>query len=344
MRILLTGFNARSTGSKLLRMTYVSTSGALLRGLSDLGHEVDMRPPVFGEDLSAYDLALIALALLGARGTYHHEKCAWVLKAMADRCVLYFDDWSTYLLAYDMDYRLNVIRDKYLRWRGWENLPRNVRTTLVEEMNRIISPSCPWPLLLPTFAWGDHSLITTARPGFALHPSRVYTLDPTYLAELPPVPVPAPAARREHAWVHATLQDNDRWLERQQCGWPVKRFGNVRLGDPCVDEEMVVNEYARAWGITCPEYKISGSGWWRMRYHYAAALGCVMLTTGADARALGEAFQFTARDYEAMALKRLREVAQAQGDRVRETMDTRRQALAKLARMVDDNARKRRSR
>lgn len=270
-------------------MNYVSTSGALYLGLKALGHDVDFRPPVFGEDLSSYDLAVVCVACLDRRGTYHHEKCAWVLEQMEDRVILYFDDWATGNFHKDTNYRLNRITDKYLKWRGYADQPKNVLACMFKQLNRIVgldwtrkgnvtenNRGCPWPILTPHFEFGDPKLVLGALKTFD-H----LVIDPTSLCDLPPIPTPAKTKRR--AWTHATLQNHEPWLNKQKLAWPIERFGNQRVGDGFMDEDALLHVYDRNFGVTQPLYPISGSGWWRIRAYYSAKLLNVLLVSPGDA-------------------------------------------------------------
>ncbi|KAI5364228.1 hypothetical protein Slin15195_G098860 [Septoria linicola] len=96
MHILLTGFNQNQcTRQYYLRqqLKVVPSHYSLYNCLLSLGHTVDQRPVVLGEDLSQYDECIVYIAGPRQRVSKHFYAGLWAV-SRHPKCVLSFDDWQ----------------------------------------------------------------------------------------------------------------------------------------------------------------------------------------------------------------------------------------------------------
>lgn len=342
MKILMTGMAARGIGSTKVRHKIVSLPDVLARELRDMGHEVDgpRRVPEAMDPGAAFldhDVVLVQLGWVSSlSSTYAHEAGMVMARAEAAgvRVVRYVDDWRSQWLADDIAHHV-------LSERGWSkhverfrhdvyaDIPHGARDAIRSALLRPIQDA---PLLVPIMGWGDHEkfdVSTKAR----LH--EVVPFDPQRITDYHATTW-ADDSARQRRWVVASLQDHDRWVERQGLGWPVLRLGaNPKLlgGVPVrgqknlvIPEEQVCQHYAESWGVLSPEYNSAGSGYWRTRWMQAMEAGAILWPGERDALAFGEplaasdgSWVLTPAAVESLSEGQLRDMAAAFGDRVWET-------------------------
>jgi hypothetical protein len=117
---------------------------------------------------------------------------------------------------------------------------------------------------------------------------------------------------KERTWVLGALSDQSRWVEKQNFQWPVLQYGHKSSGQPRLQEADLIKVYNDSWGVLCPPYKKSGTGWWRNRYNWSAYVGSILLCDYDDACVMGEPFILTPADIEGMDDKGLATIAQEQ--------------------------------
>jgi hypothetical protein len=106
--------------------------------------------------------------------------------------------------------------------------------------------------------------------------------------------------------VLASLGDHSKWADSLGAAWPIRevgpgrktRGGNRGDGGKVVSEREVVEAYASARGVLSPPYASAGSGYWRVRYNYAAAVGAIIYCGLDDGEAIGPSFTNDIRDIE----------------------------------------------
>jgi hypothetical protein len=175
------------------------------------------------------------------------------------------------------------------------------------------------PLLAPFFNWGTgpDSFFGVARERLN---ATFHTWDPSPWVFLPDGVTVAPWPRERH-WVLASLQNHDRWVKKLGVEWPIIQYGGVKKGgggiraggpDKVVPEADVVRAYASAAGVLSPPYKSAGSGYWRVRFNYAALAGAVMYPGLKDGEQIGPSFTNDMADIEAADDYELNELAARQ--------------------------------
>lgn len=311
MKILMTGFTARSVESKRLRYDYVTFCFLLRDALRVLGHQVEMRKVEMGEDLSSYDRAFVCVSLLSSLSSLHPHTAAYVLRTLGDKCFLYCDDWSIEKFGYDWGRKLGPDWEKYLKFRSEVGaLSKEQQSEFHDTLKQVISGQCPWPIIAPMFPWGDHGELLR---GSGVN-AKLLPVDPTgfHYAQFDDLRKPIDSVVRKRQWVLATLQDHDQWLKKVRPTWPVEGVGNKRKEQEVVPEAYVRRMYEDSWGVLSPKYAKAGCGWWRTRYQFAALAGAVLLCDEKDAP--GEPYRKSCFNIEHRDDKELRDLARDQQD------------------------------
>lgn len=287
MKILMTGCTARMVGSQRVAIDYLTVGQLIVMILEKLGHTVTWRAVEPGDDVSGYDLCLVGWAPLLSIGSGRAPGCAWALNQYPDRSVLYAEDWSfggfgkinSGIIKTTESWR------KFLKWRSWKYEERYLN--ILRETLQSLTPaaSCPWPVAVPAYSWGDHGLIFENNLN-----CDVWDYDPSCL--VPRIPFePTQSLQRSKAWVLSQLSDQTAWLKKLKLTWPVQAYGNKRLGQPVLDEKELLGVYAQNWGMLSSKYgKMTGSGWWRVRYLHAGWVGAIMYCDSIDGSRISESY------------------------------------------------------
>jgi hypothetical protein len=323
VKILCTGFTQRAVNSQKLRYDYLTASTLLPKALKALNHEVHHRAVTPGEDLSQYDLAIITVGPPKSLTARYLPGSAWAF-LKAKRVILACDDWSIEAAKGNAESTLRCM-ERFWPWyndRGkWND---EDKSNVVKMIELLLTPH-ELRMLAPMFPWGDHKILE--RHTF---PVKVVAWDPTPFVRIPHVSH-IELNQRDRQWVLASLQGEPKL---GALSWPVRRVGNKRAGEQYIPETEVLELYQLNWGVLCPPYKIAGSGWWRVRYHWSAICKNVLWSHLLDRTWMGEAYQHGARDFEEMTDDQLKATAQAQHDwffanaaPLQETLDNLREVL-----------------
>lgn len=312
MKILMTGFSARAVGSQRLRYDYVAFSDLMKRGLEEGGHEVDIRTVVADESFAEYDRIFCQVGWISSLSSMHSHEIGLALPRMAEKAVLYYDDWRH--SPFD-DIADHAGKDK--RWAGhigsfrkadYANLTEMETDLIRDTFLSIVDPrGCPWHVVVPMhLGWANVDRFKS--DGRLAHlRADVTAVDPTPFVPIPDIDIPV---ERRREWVFATLRNHDRWLAKieAEASWPINRLGGVKKGPggssagafgkmkAVRPEAEVIQAYADSRGMLVAPYDdyLDGSGWWRPRYTYAFAMGAVAHVTGPrDLFLLGEPFSNT---------------------------------------------------
>lgn len=333
MKILLTGFTQRMINSRRLIYDYLTSVYLLRAALEQLGHTVEHRVVTWGEDLTGYDLALVGVGPPRSFTARHVPGAAWAHQELPT--IFYADDWSVVNLGSSVNTTMRNWNSylKFLAGLGQPDLSvaatqgvQHLLTALVTDRDAI--------LLAPMFPWGNHQLLREGN--FA---PKLAAWDPTPLVMLPPAARSAAAVSgeaKQRRWINATLQKHDDWVKTLQLSWPVETLGNRRAGQVYLSETHVIQLYRESWGVLCPRYARAGSGWWRVRYHWAALTGAVLLADRADTGWMNTPHQVSGRHVESLAMGELASLAKAQHDWFFSATASRDATLTKLRRLVDD--------
>ena len=285
MRILFTGSTGRQTKEEVSSraLDRINDPTIMVESLRASGHEVTRRPVRQGEDLSQYDLCIVGLGQFGSINYCGEVLNALYACAVAPRLLVLHEDWKiegTMAGLEKTDLRAAVKK----KWKdgkpfyGGADHP-NLDLDLLEDAKAKIlrgDVSC----LVPAFDWGDKNIIRNV-----LRTSDVRNVDltPRVIKGYGMTAVRPTLRRRAH--VLAALGDFSSRVKKQRLTWPVEYFGH---NGPKLDSELeVFHTCGGSWSVLCPEYPTAGSGWFRVRYAYAALNRTTIWTSDKDLRALG---------------------------------------------------------
>ena len=138
MKILVSGATGIQVGREPI-MNYVSFHPLFVKILRELGHEVDNRPVVIGEDLSKYDRLVIAsapIASMGARWTY---SALWAM-SWWDRVPVgsLIDDWDARPIGSSIRIAASGAWNRLFRILETEMDPRFEKQWVEEEENEAV--------------------------------------------------------------------------------------------------------------------------------------------------------------------------------------------------------------
>lgn len=243
------------------------------------------------------------------------------------------------------------------------NLPEFKETwlkVLLQLPHTDVTPKCAWPVLVPTHSWGNPRAYSRHFGG------AVTVWDPTNIAipmqfgddkiqlsadgrlkckyclvegsgvmstgsEMDQCFCKRP---RQRGWVLSTLQDQEGWLKKQKCGWPVVTIGNKRKAakgegvDYVPERELIEQYYTKYWGHLAFGYPLADGGWWRMRYVHAAKAGIVTCCDQADAQHMPLPYQHSRVMLERKSDEALCDIAQQQHDALMASAWPQEQAVA----------------
>jgi len=296
MRILITGFSARSSNSQRLQKQYLCPEPLFQKLLEELGHTVEHRAVVIGEDLSGFDRAFLFVNYIKSTASKYAAETAYAFQEVPSYPV--FCDWSGQLISETRNAFENWERhSRFAEW-AWKYTPYHIE--LVRSMTEAFLNE-PLTCVGLVYPWGNHQLLGDKN-------FRIHSIDPSCLVEFPPI-VQHDPAERSREWIYAVLQKHA-WVERLGLTWPIVRYG--LKGQIHLSEPELMQEYARAWGSLTLPCKTAGSGWWRPRFNHAAHAGSVMVCDPRDSKYMGAAYQISHRDVEKMSTQELAELADQQ--------------------------------
>ena len=286
MKILVSGATGIQVGREPI-MNYVSFHPLFVKILRELGHEVDNRPVVIGEDLSKYDRLVIAsapIASMGARWTY---SALWAM-SWWDRVPVgsLIDDWDARPIGSSIRIAASGAWNRLFRTLETEMVPRFDKEWVEEEENQAVLKKTVRRLrrdypqtIAPFFKWGDNP---AAIFGSAPLPFReIAAVDPSPIQTNFTIE-PVADSEKKRQWIMATLRDWSWWYDPLKLEWPIINFGHLKSKQPRIDESQVVKQYAESWGVLVPKYPHAGHGWWRTRVVFAALAGAISMADRRD--------------------------------------------------------------
>lgn len=341
-KILITGFNNEQThrdAYKTKQIGVILCHYGLIRGLEDMGYEVDQRPVLPGEDVSHYDHVIVFMH--SPQGFCQRLwDGLWVLSQRPD-AILAFDDWQVNdiykaviaygeVLANDADkaFRPYLI-DQYHSTKD-EKLIRSYTKEYLDAIDLIKSKSNK--VLLCGYKGGDLS-----KYQLDLNMDKIHVFNPNpyhlnrswennYGEEASGIDLfmaepssPPDISAKTKAWVFSSLvqRRTRKWLNTKDSSWPVNIYGahkgefrTVRLTEP-----QMVRTYEQTWGNLMPGYYHAGSGWWRTRVLQCAVAKSITYCEPEEGKVYGEAYtKYTMTDIENMDVSQLAALAQDQHD------------------------------
>ena len=319
MKILMTGFTSRTVGGRPT-YDYMSNVYVLKHALELAGHEVDQRRVSIEEtDLTQrYDTAIVGIAACNGLSSRYKLGAMWTMSQFGARAGIFPSDGKNvgqFISSVRTSINhLDTFLGKKLRERNniiEHELGEQRKEIWKTVLNLLLQGDHPWPVLVPTFSWGN------ARPYERTFRAPVTIWDPTCLAwpmqfktsdQMSP-----PSTPRQRRWVMPTLQDQDRWLDKQRGSWEVLEIGNKRKGEAYVPEkELIEGLYRENWGTMAFGYPMSDGGWWRMRYIHAAIAGAVMYCGYEDHYVIGGPYKHARPQIENMPDGELENLARSQ--------------------------------
>jgi hypothetical protein len=327
VRILVSGVTREQANARVNKPKFSMIQGmpAIVRSLKNLGHEIDHRQVVLGEDLNGrYDAAVIGLS---PTNSFPANKCGlgalWAIGALDCPTIIYWEDWQYRATLSGLRRLMRNPQDLDKKTSKGEWFYQDDRDLVAKHGSRLVETAAgllqPWRRLygvVPSYEWGDLSipqgdLPSGARTGrIDLAPEAMLHIMPAYDRIVEQLQQP-----KEVQWTCASLVDHDNWIEKQKLQWPVQLFGRRRGEHVRLDTEGdVAVEIARSAGSLCPKYHHAGSGWWRARF-ISAALGRTVL--GADPKEaglspLGQPYSYTPAQVEQFTPQQRVDLAVAQ--------------------------------
>lgn len=288
MKILITGYTTRMWGSERVAGDYLTFSFLLEDILKMMGHQVERRKVMIGEEISrVYDFAFCGVAPLSSITAGRVPETHYVMDALPGRHAVYADDWSFCGYGESVTYTLDRW-GKYLEYKKFPYKSEILEKTKqsLELMMDITAPGNNAPVLCPMFSWGDHGLLI--RDNYS---ANLVTVDPSCFVPFPTIEI-APRKNRIQQWVMAALSDHSRWVEKQNPRIRVEYVGNKRMGI-VLTETQTIRLFANSYGVLSAGYPSAGSGWWRTRYLNAAWAETPIYSDPRDAQAMGGSYRGT---------------------------------------------------
>jgi hypothetical protein len=329
VKILVTGMTTSQAGRQT-QLGIMNAVDLFVQALRDTGHEVDWRPPeVDDPQLASYDAVLVGLGATINFAAGHAWPAMWTIgnaKRLGVKLGTFVDDWRLFDIYPKMLYLIRN-KDKLLKPVLAERRGNEWIRERPEELQRVARAfvNNRWPpCLVPQFAWGRQDDPRWDR----WLPSRQRTfVDPSaYVPRIHGLEPKAPEDR-ERVWVSAALENPKNLvklnLQDRFSTWPLERLGSRAAGEPRLQESEVIARYHQVWGVvSLPHNRISGLGWWRNRFVYAAQAGAILSAWPEELPALAGDPDVTGHGYlpsqlELMSTDQLVDVARRQANTIR---------------------------
>lgn len=312
MKVLITGMNKLQNNEDFFlrqQLKVVPSHYALIRGLRDMGHQVEQRHVELGEDLSSYDRVIVFL---------HNPSgfCGYVyngLYALSQHpnAIIAFDDWQIDSIYSGLNkLRENLFR-KYIVDQSlyelsevskWNDLFQKAFDQIEKKENKV---------LLSAFAKGDLSLLLD----YDVSKLYQYNPNPYHLNRQPSVQV---TDKRLGYNFSSLVQGKTRkWLKSLKCELPIDFYGSRKDKQERLTEDQMVDVYAKDWFCLMPGYYHSGSGWWRARPQQVADAGSILIGEKEELMVYyqnEEASDISVEKLEAMSVEELKAFAKLQAD------------------------------
>ena len=295
MRILFTGCTAKQTDDnayKRARVKRIDDSSIICNSLRKQGYEVDRRKVKWGDNLSDYGLAIVGLGQFGSNNYSGEIFNALYAIQEVENVLIFHEDWKikgtidSFTKMLDKDILIKTIVKKWSDGRHFYGGVDNINFD-IDKAHKVISniTNGLYDALIPAFDWGDKAIVRNI-----IKSKNIYNLDltPYVLSNwLIPLNVEKQEKKRKH--MLASLVDHRSWVKRNKLKWDVDYFGakSIKEAPQLKTEKHVFEECGKYWSILCPEYPHSGSGWFRVRWIYAAIHKSILYSCENDCDALG---------------------------------------------------------
>jgi len=264
MKILITGqtsLDCFENHYQTQQLRVIPSHLALVTGLRELGHEVEQRPVIWGEDLSKYGKIVTYLSPTDTFCAGYTDGALWTLTREDTLCAI--SDWQTDRIYLDPMKKEAKWKDAFV-----SQLNGVTDRDAVDELHD--QWLCGRKILVPAFEGGNLDFLfskATVKTAAANRICQGYTLfgyDPN-----PLLPLRRPKttlAEKNRQWVIAGLSEANRksWKKLKPT-LPIIEVGRRGPGGVRLPEDEIVDFFAQSWFHWLPPYSHAGSGWWRSR-------------------------------------------------------------------------------
>jgi len=294
MKILFTGATAKQTSDtahERARVKRIDDSSIICDSLRKQGFTVDRKTVKWGDDLSEYDLAIVGASVFGSLNSSGQVFNSFYPLTCVPNCLVFFEDWKidSVMNGYEAHRDLETLKKSAFKKRseteffyGGVDNPKFDVEKLHEVMIKLANGE--YDAIIPAFDWGNKQLVRDI-----IKSKNIYNLDLTpYVLDGWNIRTDVEQKPKQKKHVLASLVDHSSWVKRNKLKWDVDYFGAKSMKAPQLESETeVFHKCGDYWSILCPEYPHAGSGWFRIRWIYAAIWKSVILSSQKDMEALG---------------------------------------------------------
>lgn len=353
MKIIVTGVTTEMTkGSS--RVGFAPFSGALIEVCTALGHEVRMQRMEVANnpaDLEWADVMICGISPFNSIGSrFMFGMLDAIGQAKKYDCGLLFcvSDWQTHLIHSSVRSILKNPRN-LTKWFMRNRTDYTWGVHNQDYLERIIRAfqDRPWPATIaPIMGWFDPENPNAARLLDTIPARKHIMFDPTpFTTALWEIPR-KPPEEKSREYVLSALGDYSQWLDEQNVTWPVRAFGSKTLvlnengekelvTNPQIKEWEVNEQYAETWIGLSPKHRLSGTAWWRSRYHNILRAGAVLYGDPEETTLIGDAFGQSIEELEAMSTEELAALNELQMKQFNEKVKTREEGMATIQDALD---------
>jgi hypothetical protein len=340
MKILFTGCTAKQVDDeayKRARVKRIDDSSIICNSLRKQGYAVDRKPVKWGEDLSGYGLAIVGVGQFGSNN-YSGEifNVLYALKEVKNVIIFHEDwkidgtmkSWTSMLNQETFDKSIAKKWSDGRHFYGGVDNPNFNPTEAIDVIRKVVDGEFK-NALIPAFDWGDKQTVKDI-----IKSENIFNIDLTpYVLDMWNIKLEVEPQTKEKKHMLASLVDHRPWVRRNKLKWPVDYFGakSIKEASQLATETDVFEACGKYWGILCPEYPHAGSGWFRIRWVYAAIQKSVLLSSPKDTEALG----LPVVNVESLSDSELANYAKLQSDAVLSFMWTKEKFDTKISEIVD---------
>lgn len=353
MRILFTGAMSNMTDRNFnvgrSRLKVRTTTDGLIQALEAMGHEVDARPVIPGEDLGMYDQAIIGMSQFFSNVQQHTAGVYWALSKFKNP-VLTVNDWRVKEAMSMCDFKQSENSQKLTYFNDFIRENNKLFSSVNKTEDYFSAVQKNLDTILEAKAWFDTAshlpLLFPAYPGW--HPEKLDVKNPKVRwnpSEFMPqkdytsfslfgkedVHIIAAASTPDWKWFKKL---NPEWnsLEsvKENSKFKIKAFGNWNKNS--VEESALTSIMAEAKTCIVPSYKqIDGVGMWRPRHVICKNIETLVLCDASEGSFMGEGYgQHTAAEVEAMNDAQYTDLVKLQAESFKKTVESKEQVFEQL--------------
>jgi hypothetical protein len=295
MKILFTGSTAKQVDDNAwerARVKRIDDSSIICSSLRKQGHIVDRKRIKWGEDLSMYDLAIVGVGCFGSNNYSGDIFNSLYALSSCKNVLVFYEDWKieSNISSFNSMLKKGVIEEAVnKKWSNGSCFYGGVdnENFNIEKAKEIIKNLTNgfYDALIPAFDWGNKEIVRKI-----IKSKNIYNIDLTpYVLENWNIDLRPEIKEKRKEFMLASLVDHRRWVKKCQLRWDVVYYGakSIKESIKLETETDVYNECGKYWGILCPEYPHAGSGWFRIRYIYAALQRSIIFGSDSDLKELG---------------------------------------------------------